>query len=177
MNRAYSSNQSHNRVIEPNLANNSVNKRFVQMKNAIHFLALLIILSLASYNTSAQCKGFAKKICKSELAPYIHDGNYHAAILSEGEEAELYKTFYANQQYRIAVCGSDSAAQIEFKVVDANRNVLYNNRDHNLSKTWDFKLESSQQLKIVVKVPVSSRKKADAEILSGCVAIMFGFKE
>ena len=177
MNRVYFFNQSNKRSSVSNMANKTVNKRLAPMKNAIQFLALLIFLSLVSYNASAQCKGFAKKICKTELQPYIHDGNYHAAILSEGEEAELYKTFYANQQYRVAVCGSDSAAQIEFKVVDANRNVLYSNRDHNLSKTWDFKLEASQQLKIVVKVPVSSRKRADAEILSGCVAIMFGFKE
>jgi len=147
------------------------------MKKYIPYLALLFLITSVSYNVSAQCKGFAKKICKTELLPYIHDGNYHAAILSEGEEAELYKTFYSNQQYRIAVCSSDSASQIEFKVIDANRNVLYNNREHNLSRTWDFKLEASQQLKIVVKVPVSNRKKPDAEILSGCVAIMFGFKD
>jgi hypothetical protein len=42
---------------------------------------------------------------------------------------------------------------------------------------WDFKLEASQQLKIVVKVPASAKKKAESEIISGCVAIMFGFKE
>jgi len=147
------------------------------MKKYIPYLALAFLISSITYNVSAQCKGFAKKICKVELVPFIHDGNYHAAILSEGEEAELYKTFYANQQYRVAVCGSDSSSLIEFKVVDANRNVLYSNREHNLSKTWDFKLEASQQLKIVVKVPVSNRKKPDAEILSGCVAIMFGFKD
>ena len=147
------------------------------MKKITPVLALVFFISSVSFTVSAQCKGFAKKICKLELIPYIHDGNYHAAILSEGEEAELYKTFYSNQQYRIAVCGSDTAFQIEFKVIDSNRNVLYNNREHNLSKIWDFKLDASQQLKIVVKVPVSSKKKSDTEILSGCVAIMFGFKE
>ena len=146
------------------------------MKKLIPVFVIAILLSAISINVSAQCKGFAKKICKLELLPYIHDGNYHAAILTEGEEAELYKTFYADQEYRIAVCGSDILSSVEFKVIDANRNVLYSNKDHNLSKTWDFKLESSQQLKIVVKVPASAQKKADAEIISGCVAIMFGIK-
>jgi hypothetical protein len=60
-------------------------------------------------------------------------------------------------------------------VIDANRNVLYNNKDHNMAKAWDFKLESSQQLRIIVKVPASGQKKSDNEILSGCVAIMIGF--
>ena len=141
-------------------------------------LATLFIASVAfifSANISAQCKGFAKKICKLELIPYIHDGNYNAAILTEGEEAELYKTFFSDQEYRLSVCGSENLDEIEFKVVDANRKILYNNKDHDMATSWDFKLESSQQLKIVVKVPVKEGEKMDIE--SGCVAIMFGFKE
>ena len=141
-------------------------------------LSILFVVSLGILYTptiNAQCKGFAKKMCKLELIPYIHDGNYNAAILTEGEEAELYKTFFSDQEYRLAVCGSDNMDPIEFKVIDANRKVLYSNKDHNLSKFWDFKLESSQQLKIVVKVPVSESETMEPQ--SGCVAIMFGFKE
>jgi len=147
------------------------------MKKLLPVIIILLCFVALSQKTSAQCKGFAKKICKLELLPYIHDGNYHAAILTEGEEAELYKTFFADQEYRIAVCGSDALPAIEFKVIDANRNVLFSNRDHNMAKTWDFKLQSSQQLKIVVKIPTSGQKKPDTEIVNGCVAIMFGFKE
>lgn len=146
------------------------------MKRILPVVVVLFILVTVNFSANAQCKGFAKKICKLELIPYIHDGNYHAAILNEGEEAELYKTFYDGQQYRIAVCGSDAFPNIEFKVVDANKNVLYDNKDHNMSKIWDFKLESSQQLKIIVKVPVANPNKPQTDILSGCVAIMFGFK-
>lgn len=147
------------------------------MKKILPVLAFFFLLFAVSYQANGQCKSFAKKICKLELIPYIHDGNYHAAILTEGEEAELYKTFYEGQEYRIAVCGSDVLPNIEFKVIDANKNVLYNNKDHGFNKIWDFKLESSQQLKIVVKVPVSSATKPETELLSGCVAIMFGFKD
>ena len=143
----------------------------------IHFLFLVVLIAaLTSFNGYSQCKGFAKKICKLELIPYIHDGNYHAAILTEGEEAELYKTFYSGQDYRIAICGTDALPDIEFQVIDAYKNVLYDNTEHNMSRIWDFNLESSQQLKIAVKVPVSS--DSDSEYpQSGCVAIMFGFKE
>jgi hypothetical protein len=58
--------------------------------------------------------------------------------------------------------------------MDANRNVLYSNKESNYSKTWDFKLEASQQLKIVVRV--SSAASQALTPPSGCVAIMFGFK-
>ena len=56
-------------------------------------LFIFILAGLAvSINSSAQCKNFARKICKLDLTPYIHDGNYTAAILTEGEEADFYKT-------------------------------------------------------------------------------------
>ena len=147
------------------------------MKKLLPHLIIALFLTTLSYNASAQCKGFAKKVCKSELIPYIHDGNYNAATMTEGEEADFYKTFYADQQYRLVVCSSESLPPIEFRVIDANRNVLYSNKDHKMARTWDFKLESSQQLRIVIKVTTTGQKKTEEEIQTGCVAILIGFKD
>jgi hypothetical protein len=145
------------------------------MKRILQVLFIFILIASANPFVNAQCKGFAKKICKLELIPFIHDGNYHAAILTEGEEAELYKTFYSGQDYRIAVCGSEVLGAIEFRVIDGYKNVLFDNREHQNVRIWDFKLESSQQLKITIKVPVGTGESEYPA--SGCVAIMFGFKE
>lgn len=145
------------------------------MKKYLPFIVVFTSLALFNLSLHAQCKGFAKNVCKLELTGYTHDGNYHAAILTEGEEAELYKTFYSGQNYRLAVCGSDALPPIEFQVIDAYKNVLFDNSKHNMARTWDFNLESSQQLKIVVKVPVSGKKTEYPS--SGCVSIMFGFQE
>jgi hypothetical protein len=145
------------------------------MKKYLPYMITLTLAVLIALPSQAQCKGFAKKICKLELANYIHDGNYHAAILTEGEEAELYKTFYAGQKYRLAVCGSGDLPAVEYQVVDAYKNVLFDNKQHNMAGTWDFSVESSQQMKIVVKVPVSANKSEYPN--SGCVAIMFGFQD
>jgi hypothetical protein len=145
----------------------------------MRILKILPILALfiigTSLNVDAQCKAFAKKVCLPELGTFTHDGNYHAAVLVEGEEAELYKTFYSDMEYRVAICGEDKLPNVEFKVLDANKNVLYSNsKDGKYAKTWDFKLQSSQQLKLVVKV-TSFNQPGDTPA-SGCVAIMFGFK-
>lgn len=136
--------------------------------------ALVLFLSVTTINVDAQCKAFAKKVCLPALAPYIHDGNYHAAVLVEGEEAELYKTFYSDMEYRVAIYGEDKLPNVEFKVLDASKNVLYSNKDANYAKTWDFKLQSSQQLKLIVRV--SSFNQPGDTPASGCVSIMFGFK-
>ncbi|QKG80492.1 MULTISPECIES: hypothetical protein [Tenuifilum] len=145
------------------------------MRSSVYILILAISTFLAHpFSANAQCKNFAKKICKLELAPYVHDGNYNAAILTEGEEAELFKTFYAGQEYRISVCGSDALSKIEFIVMDVDRNVLYTNAKDDFATSWDFKVENTQQLIIMVKVPVAS--DSNEELKSGCVAIMFGLK-
>ena len=66
-----------------------------------------MLIIATTFNVDAQCKAFAKKVCLPELGTYTHDGNYHAAVLVEGEEAELYKTFYSDMDYRVAICGED----------------------------------------------------------------------
>ncbi|MEE4198204.1 MAG: hypothetical protein V2I54_11205 [Bacteroidales bacterium] len=145
------------------------------MKRIYQAIIILTVLALIPLSGISQCKSFAKKVCKLELSPYTHDGNYNAAILTEGEDAELYKTFYAGQDYRIYICGSESLPDIEFQVLDVNRNVLYDNRKNNYSKIWDFKLESSQQL--IISLRVKHSEEETDELVSGCVAIMFGIKE
>jgi hypothetical protein len=140
----------------------------------LRIFSILTFIVAATLNVNAQCKAFAKKDCLSLLTPFTHDGNYHAAVLVEGEEAELYKTFYSDMEYRVAIVGEGKLPAVEFKIVDENKNVLYSNKDRDYAKTWDFKLESSKQLKLVVNV--TTFNKSGEIPANGCVAIMFGFK-
>jgi hypothetical protein len=145
------------------------------MRQLIQTLLITVVLSLlVPGEAAAQCKGFAKSLCKKELGAYLHDGNYHAAVLVEGEEAELYKTFYSDLEYRLVICGADGLPPIEFAVMDATGKELFSNKEGGLTNIWDFKLEASQQLKIVLKVSTFGTR--DELPASGCVAIMFGFK-
>ena len=145
-------------------------------KKGILFLSIIASMLFLPTALNAQCKQFAKNTCKSGLDPYQHDGNYHAALLIEGEEAELYKTFYSDRNYRIGVCGAPNLATIGFKVIDTrNGKVLYDNSLNNFEWKWDFRLESSQQLKIMVEVQVPDGNVDEPE--EGCVAIMFGSKD
>ena len=144
------------------------------MKKILSIIALVTVaIFVVPKESNAQCKSFAKKVCKMELLPYVHDGIYNATVLSEGETAELYKTFYSGQQYRIAVCGAKDLPPIHFQVLDADRNVLYDNEKDNYSTTWDFTLDASQQLLISIQVETSD--ELSDEILSGCVSVLVGF--
>ena len=137
-------------------------------------IVIIAFLFIALPNmVDAQCKNFAKKICKLELLPYVHDGIYNATVLSEGETAELYKTFYSGQEYRISICGDETLPPIQFQVLDAERNVLYDNKKHQYAKSWDFKLESSKQL--IISIQVQTSDELSDQILSGCVSVLVGF--
>ena len=145
-------------------------------KKGILFISVVACMIALPAAMNAQCKQFAKNTCKASLDPYQHDGNYHAALLIEGEEAELYKTFYSDREYRIGVCGANNLEAVEFKVVDTrDGKVLYDNSLNDYGWKWDFNLESSQQLKIMVKVPVPEANVDEPE--EGCVAIMFGSRD
>ena len=145
-------------------------------KKGILLLSLVVGMLALPAALNAQCKQFAKNTCKAGLDPYQHDGNYHAALLIEGEDAELYKTFYSDREYRIGVCGAPNLDRIEFKVIDSRSGkVIYDNSQHDYEWKWDFKLESSQQLKIMVRVLAPEGNVEEPE--EGCVAIMFGSKD
>lgn len=143
------------------------------MKKILGFCILIVMIAALPTVTEAQCKNFAKKICKLELLPYVHDGIYNATVLSEGETAELYKTFYSGQEYRITVCGDENLPPIQFQVLDAERNVLYDNKKQQFAKSWDFKLQSSKQL--IISIQVQTSDELSDQILSGCVSVLVGF--
>ncbi len=142
---------------------------------ALAILWVLGITALFSSEVQAQCKSFVKNNCQPNLMPYIHDGSYQAVIMSEGEEAELYKTIFAGQQYRLYVCVDDNLPNVEFVVTDIHRNILFDNRKNGNVKQWDFKSDASQQIKVTIRIP-KAKKQGDSEqeLIFGCVGIMFG---
>lgn len=142
-------------------------------KKGILILFLFVGMLSLPVALNAQCKQFAKNTCKPGLDPYQHDGNYDAAaLLVEGEEADMYRVLHADVNYRIGVCGSGNLSAIHFKIEDVKDNykVLYDNSEHNFEWKWDVKLQSSRQLRIVVVVPVSDENTTSPE--EGCVSVM-----
>jgi len=98
--------------------------------------------------------------------------------MSEGEEAEVYKTIFAGQKYRLYVCADNSLPDVEIVVSDIRRNILFDNRKSNGVKYWDFKPNASQQVKVTIRVPKSQKKAdGDEELIFGCVGMLFGLLE
>lgn len=133
------------------------------------FLLFLFALTVSS---SAQCISFARNIAKPKLAPFVHDGNYNAAYMEEGESAELYKTFFQGEEYRLVVTGIESLPRLRIRLLDDRRDVVFDNADHNFVQEWDFTAYTTGTMIVQVRVT----DDGNDNYTGGCVAIMFGVK-
>lgn len=136
----------------------------------ITFLSVLI--TSAGF---AQCKSFTKNTCRPILEDFIPNENFNSTMLVPGDEAELKLTFYGGQEYRLVVCGHPVLGDVHFTVLDNKKNELYARRDGDQNNYFDFKLESTQQFRVLVNVP--SKDSPNELIHEGCVSIMIGYKE
>ena len=144
------------------------------MLRNLRMIFTIALFAFIANQAEAQCFSYARGMCKSELKEFVHDGNYNATILSEGETAEIYKTFFSGQEYRVVVCKVDSLPPVNFKVIDGEDNILFDSEKQGGANVWDFKVESTQQL--IIHVEVSEKDKNSKEKTAGCVSILFGIK-
>ena len=137
-----------------------------------------LLITFSSFDARSQCKSFVKSGCIPQMTPYIHDGNYQAVKMSEGEEAEVYKTIFAGQKYRLLVCKDDVLPDVEFVVTDYNRTILFDNRKNENVNYWDFKADASQQIKITIRIPKSPKQdNSNQKVVFECIGVLFGLME
>jgi len=136
---------------------------------------ILPILILAPLLSNAQCRSFTKKKCLPQLDGYVQNDNFNSAQLIPGDEAELLLTFYAGKEYRLLICGHPVLGDLEFEVLDTDEELIYTNGDSEDKSSFDFKVATTQQL--IVRVRVPENDLANQLIHEGCVSIMVGFKE
>jgi len=143
------------------------------MKNLLKTLLLISLLTPSIYG-SAQCKRFTKKQCIPELKEYTFNGQLNTAVLSRGEDAELMLSFYSGQKYRMYVCTEETLEGTTFKILDTDKNVIYNSKGKE-SNVFDFKVPSTQQL--IVQVSVPGKSNSHSLDFQGCVSVLIGFIE
>lgn len=138
------------------------------------FFCLIFSLAVLPVAVYSQCKGFAKKNCLPKVAPFTHNGQLNSTTLIAGQKVQLEMTFYSGQNYRILVCAQEVLGKVDFKLLDADKNVVFNSKDNGSPDHWDFNLKSTQQLFIEVDVPEMDAPNGITP--SGCVALLVGFK-
>lgn len=145
------------------------------MKKLVLKSLVVAALLFAGSNANAQCRGFAKKQCKPivESDGYIFNGQLNSAALFSGDKADIMFTFYKGQKYRLVVKGQDILGDMTFKLMDTDKNIIYDSEGKD-KDYLDFNVESTQQLVVSIEVPGSmSHTKIEAQ---GCTAVLIGYK-
>ena len=165
---------------------------------------LLSLLLLFPFFANSQCREYIESIAGGELAPYVVDGNFFSPVIYEGESITLTRTFLAHQKYKIAVIGMNFFSK-EITIKDQDGFVIFTNfqqkksgfnrlfgdndnngnsffYNHNGDKIacfgsnyWEFELDQSQNLTIIVSLEQRAKKKKDR--MRGCLGIIIGFSE
>ena len=136
-----------------------------------------LVFVVGSFSLAAQgCKGFTKKNCLPGLSPYVNNGQINSTTLFEGDSASLRMTFYSLLDYRLMVCSHPVLGdKVRFRVKDLDGEELYNSENSD-KNTWDFRVNSTQELLIDVVAPEDPANVSET-VPSGCVSILLGFKE
>jgi len=132
-------------------------------------IATLVLAISISVVVSAQCKSIVKQNL-SKLSPFTHNGQLNSVSLNEGGVADFKITCYKGLTYRIVLAFEEVLGKVKFRVLDEDKTEVYNSEGSN-SLSWDFNVDSSQELTVEISVPLSDKT------LRGCAAILVGFKE
>ncbi len=135
------------------------------MKKFFTTSIMLIVTLTGMMTVSAQdCIDYHKKKCKrtQETTNYGISPDSRSALLLKGQTSEFRLLIYQGKDYRITVCNDEIlGTNIQFKIIDYDTNeVLYDNKDYNYVKEFEFTVLMSRTVKIVVSVPDDSNTSA-----------------
>jgi len=140
--------------------------------NKIIFLFASVLLSTAAL---AQDCDSIQKIVESYLTDedegrsFVSDGQAYIAFLDR-EKAEFKTTFYGNSLYRIAASAGVKDDYVIFTIYDENDNILFTNKDQRNAPYWDFKINSTVNVRIETELDLDKK-------VSGCAIMYIGFQK
>lgn len=135
-------------------------------------LAASLIAATALFG---QCKGFTKRNCLPELAPYLSNGQLNAAQFTPGENAQVSINFNKGISYRLIVCADPYLEDLNYQLTNSSGIVFKSDTLQDSHSSADLKVNQTGPLNLSIKVP--EKENATGIVRSGCVTILIGFKE
>ena len=125
---------------------------------------------MSALTSFSQCDTIAN-ICEKHITDeFISDAQTYRALLSGGDAAEFSVTLFGGNLYRIAACSGTTDGNLVFRIVDAEKNILFTNSDYSTAPYWDFSVDNTMQVTIEATLNANNTD-------SGCAVILIGFKK
>jgi hypothetical protein len=101
---------------------------------------------------------------------FISDGQVYRAFLDEDQSAEFETTLYGGSVYRIAATAGSGENFVIFELYDQYRNLIFSNYNHKNADYWDFKVNSTLNCTVEVRLDLQIKS-------SGCAVMLIGFEK
>lgn len=137
----------------------------------IYQIILTLILIGAVVPHAAAQPASGTQGCEEHLGTkYISDGQQYMSLLTGQDAAEFKILFFENTEYRITACSSTPGVELEYRVYDEERNLLFSSQDYGNSPYWNFKFEHTMECFIEAKITQGGPE-------SGIALLLIGFKK
>ncbi len=152
----------------------------ITIRNMMLLLFILGASAVVYSQSQAGCQVFAKSgLHLLDTARFTHDGKYNADKLTAGQAFEVYKPFYKDRSYRLAVIAADQLEGVTFEVLTIHQEVIFQSPAGRKSFTWDYVATKTQNLLIRVKADgtLVETKPDEKKIQGYCVALVIGLQK
>ncbi|MCX6296622.1 MAG: hypothetical protein NTX97_11255 [Bacteroidetes bacterium] len=140
----------------------------LQLKNILSIVSLTLLSFTISTSSVAQCKSAVKEGIK-KLAPYTHNGQVNNVTLILGEPSEIHLSLYKGLNYKFQIGSENALGKVTFKVLDEDKNEIYNSATSPDPETWVFYSNSTQNL--IIEIYAIDKEK------QGCAYLVVGMQQ
>jgi len=130
-------------------------------KTLTKWLCISLVALLPTAVMSQDCVDYHKANCKppQTSANYSTDQASRSGLLMKGQSSEFRLTFYQGRDYRITICSEAPLGEkIQYQIIDwEDQSVLYDNKEFNYEKNFEFSVLITRNVKIVVSVPADDK--------------------
>jgi hypothetical protein len=131
-------------------------KKTLQLYSKI-LLVLACVLSAVTVSAQSACIDYHKKNCKRQdvATSYGLSPESRSALFLKGQTSEFRLTIYQGKDYRITICNDEVLGEnIGMAILDRETGEpLYNNKDFNYVRDFEFTVLMTREIKIIISVP------------------------
>ncbi len=144
------------------------------MKAKIFFILFFVMTANFVNAQISSCRYCSDHNFKNLVdSDYQPDGKYNVYKLKQGDEIEIYKSFYNGRKYMLSVYAEEVLPGVMVEVSDMKHQVILTSDNMKNKQTLEIKPERNKNLIISLKIIDSEEYDKD---IFGCVSFAVGYK-
>jgi len=142
------------------------------------YLICTLLFSLQIISLGGQdCFYYHEYFCKFPNSTYFYSGQSRSALFAFGMTSEFKIVTFGGEDYHISICYERKFKNVRMRLIEdnADRTVLYDNKDFDYQTTMTFTNNVARKLIIEVSVPEDASGKEGQDL--HCLGVLIHFRK